>query len=51
MYNLIDKGTITPETANLKQRIYEEYLADNKKKQFLKYYNNGEIGEFFLMIK
>lgn len=31
MYNLIDKGTITPETANLKQRIYEEYLVDKWK--------------------
>lgn len=28
MYNLIDKGIIVPETANLKQRIYEEYLVD-----------------------
>ncbi|MBP3805710.1 MAG: DUF4268 domain-containing protein [Oribacterium sp.] len=31
MYNLIDKGTITPETSNLKQRIYEEYLVDKWK--------------------
>lgn len=28
MYNLIDKGILTPETSNLKQRIYEEYLVD-----------------------
>ncbi len=28
MYNLMDKGVLTPETANLKQRIYEEYLVD-----------------------
>lgn len=31
MYNLIDKGIITPETSNLKQRIYEEYLVDKWK--------------------
>ena len=31
MYNLIDKGVITPDTANLKQRIYEEYLVDKWK--------------------
>ncbi|MCI9596764.1 MAG: DUF4268 domain-containing protein [Firmicutes bacterium] len=28
MYNLMDKGILTPKTANLKQRIYEEYLVD-----------------------
>ncbi len=28
MYNLIDKGILVPETSNLKQRIYEEYLVD-----------------------
>lgn len=28
MYNLMDKGILTPETSNLKQRIYEEYLVD-----------------------
>ena len=28
MYNLMDKGILMPETANLKQRIYEEYLVD-----------------------
>lgn len=28
MYNLMDKGIIVPQTANLKQRIYEEYLVD-----------------------
>ncbi len=28
MYNLMENGTITPETANLKERIYEEYLVD-----------------------
>ena len=28
MYNLIDKGILVPETVNLKQRIYEEYLVD-----------------------
>lgn len=31
MYNLIDKGVIVPETANLKQRIFEEYLVDKWK--------------------
>ncbi|MCR5746243.1 MAG: DUF4268 domain-containing protein [Lachnospiraceae bacterium] len=31
MYNLIDKGIITAETSNLKQRIYEEYLVDKWK--------------------
>lgn len=31
MYNLIDQGVIVPETANLKQRIYEEYLVDKWK--------------------
>jgi len=31
MYNLIDKGIIVPETANLKQRIFEEYLVDKWK--------------------
>ncbi len=31
MYNLIDKGVIIPETANLKQRIFEEYLVDKWK--------------------
>ena len=31
MYNLIDKGIIKSETANLKQRIYEEYLVDKWK--------------------
>ncbi|WP_352397222.1 DUF4268 domain-containing protein [[Clostridium] aminophilum] len=31
MYNLIDKGVVTPETANLKQRIFEEYLVDKWK--------------------
>ena len=28
MYNLMNKGIVTPRTANLKQRIYEEYLVD-----------------------
>ena len=28
MYNLMDKGVIVPQTGNLKQRIYEEYLVD-----------------------
>ena len=28
MYNLMDGGIIAPQTANLKQRIYEEYLVD-----------------------
>jgi len=28
MYNLIDKGIIVPQDANLKRRIYEEYLVD-----------------------
>lgn len=28
MYNLMDKGIIVPQTANLKQRLYEEYLVD-----------------------
>ena len=28
MYNLMDKGIIAPQSANLKQRIYEEYLVD-----------------------
>ncbi len=28
MYNLMDKKIIDPRTANLKQRIYEEYLVD-----------------------
>ncbi len=28
MYNLMDKGIIVPQNANLKQRIYEEYLVD-----------------------
>ena len=31
MYNLIDKGIITPDSANLKQRILEEYLVDKWK--------------------
>ncbi len=31
MHNLIDQGIIVPETANLKQRIYEEYLVDKWK--------------------
>ncbi len=31
MYNLIDKGIIVPATANLKQRIFEEYLVDKWK--------------------
>ena len=31
MYNLIDKGVIAPATANLKQRIFEEYLVDKWK--------------------
>ena len=31
MYNLIDKGIIVSETANLKQRIFEEYLVDKWK--------------------
>lgn len=31
MYNLIDKGIVMSETANLKQRIYEEYLVDKWK--------------------
>ena len=31
MYNLIDKGVIVSETANLKQRIFEEYLVDKWK--------------------
>lgn len=31
MYNLIDKGAIESKTANLKQRIYEEYLVDKWK--------------------
>ena len=31
MYNLIDKDVVVPETANLKQRIYEEYLVDKWK--------------------
>ena len=31
MYNLIDKGIIVPKTANLKQRIFEEYLVDKWK--------------------
>lgn len=29
--NLMDKGVIVPETANLKQRIFEEYLVDKWK--------------------
>lgn len=28
MYNLLDKGIVTAQTSNLKQRIYEEYLVD-----------------------
>lgn len=28
MYNLMDRDIIVPQTANLKQRIYEEYLVD-----------------------
>lgn len=28
MYNLMDKDIIVPQTANLKQRLYEEYLVD-----------------------
>lgn len=28
MYHLMETGAIIPETANLKQRIYEEYLVD-----------------------
>jgi len=28
MYNLMDKGILTPETASLKQQIYEDYLVD-----------------------
>ncbi len=28
MYNLMDKGLIVPQSSNLKQRIYEEYLVD-----------------------
>lgn len=28
MYNLMDRDIIQPQTANLKQRIYEEYLVD-----------------------
>lgn len=28
MYNLMDKGVITPQSSNLKQRIFEEYLVD-----------------------
>lgn len=28
MYNLMDRSVLTPQTANLKQRIYEEYLVD-----------------------
>ena len=28
MYNLLEKGLITAQTANLKQRIFEEYLVD-----------------------
>lgn len=28
MYNLMDKGIIVPQTVNLKQRLYEEYLVD-----------------------
>lgn len=28
MYNLMDSGVIVPRAANLKQRIYEEYLVD-----------------------
>lgn len=28
MYNLMDKGVVVPQKANLKQRIYEEYLVD-----------------------
>lgn len=31
MYNLIDKGVVTPEITNLKQRIFEEYLVDKWK--------------------
>ena len=31
MYNLMDKGAIVPETGNLKQRIFEEYLVDKWK--------------------
>lgn len=31
MYNLIDRGVVVPETANLKQRIFEEYLVDKWK--------------------
>lgn len=31
MYNLIDQGIIAPETSNLKQRIFEEYLVDKWK--------------------
>lgn len=31
MYNLMDKGIIVPETSNLKQRIFEEYLVDKWK--------------------
>ncbi len=28
MYNLMEKDVLVPQTANLKQRIYEEYLVD-----------------------
>lgn len=31
MYNLIDKGVVKSEAANLKQRIFEEYLVDKWK--------------------
>ncbi len=31
MYNLIDKGVMSSETSNLKQRIFEEYLVDKWK--------------------
>lgn len=31
MYNLIDKGILAPESANLKLRIFEEYLVDKWK--------------------
>lgn len=31
MYNLINNGIIIPETSNLKQRIFEEYLVDKWK--------------------
>lgn len=31
MYNLIDRGIITPGASNLKEKIYEEYLVDKYK--------------------